>query len=125
MDIDNKYMRSSSMELAVVSDADTITPCKSKVTKKSRKTTSGKHSTADVTEDMDDLSLVPSANAGRCSSGVEGLRDVTSPIEKYPSKLVAVHRVRWNFNKGSERWLCYSGAAGIVRCQEITSVFAT
>ena len=79
----------------------------------------------DVIEDMDDLSLVPSANAGRCSSGVEGLRDVTSPIEKYPSKLVAVHRVRWNFNKGSERWLCYSGAAGIVRCQEITSVFAT
>jgi general transcription factor 3C polypeptide 2 len=120
---DNKYMRSSSMELAVVSDADTITPSKSKITKKSKKTTSGKHSTADVREDMDDLPLVPSMNAGRCSSGVEGLRDMTSPIEKYPSKLVAVHRVRWNFNKGSERWLCYSGAAGIVRCQEITSVF--
>lgn len=39
--------------------------------------------------------------------------------EVFPSKLVAMHRVRWNMNKGSERWLCYGGAAGIVRCQEI------
>jgi hypothetical protein len=27
--------------------------------------------------------------------------------------------VRWNMNKGSERWLCYGGAAGIIRCQRI------
>ncbi|CAN1231621.1 hypothetical protein LINPERPRIM_LOCUS3460 [Linum perenne] len=40
-------------------------------------------------------------------------------IERLPSKLVAMHRVRWNMNKGSERWLCSGGAAGIVRCQEI------
>lgn len=37
----------------------------------------------------------------------------------FPPKIVAMHRVRWNMNKGSERLLCYGGAAGIVRCQEI------
>ncbi|MQL72576.1 hypothetical protein Taro_004935, partial [Colocasia esculenta] len=37
----------------------------------------------------------------------------------FPPKIVAMHRVRWNINKGSERWLCYGGAAGIIRCQEI------
>lgn len=40
-------------------------------------------------------------------------------IEVFPPKMVAMHRVRWNMNKGSERWLCSGGAAGIVRCQEI------
>uniref|UniRef100_A0A7N0UA81 Uncharacterized protein n=1 Tax=Kalanchoe fedtschenkoi TaxID=63787 RepID=A0A7N0UA81_KALFE len=40
---------------------------------------------------------------------------VTSP----PAKVLAMHRVRWNMNKGSERWLCWGGAAGIVRCQEM------
>ena len=74
---DNKYLRSNSMELAVVSDADAITPSKSKITKKSKKTTTAKHSTAYVTEDMDDLPLVSSVNAGRCNSGVEGFRDMT------------------------------------------------
>lgn len=39
--------------------------------------------------------------------------------EAFPPKIVAMHRVRWNMNKGSERWLCYGGAAGLVRCQEI------
>lgn len=38
----------------------------------------------------------------------------------FPSKSVAVHKVRWNPNKGSGRWLCYGGAAGIVRCQVIS-----
>ncbi|QHO38722.1 hypothetical protein HN51_005036 [Arachis hypogaea] len=38
--------------------------------------------------------------------------------EVFPSKWVALHRVRWNMNKGSERWLCFGGAGGIVRCQE-------
>ena len=33
--------------------------------------------------------------------------------------MVAMHKVRLNMNKGSERWLCYGGAAGLVRCQEI------
>ncbi|BFG38665.1 hypothetical protein CerSpe_249390 [Prunus speciosa] len=40
-------------------------------------------------------------------------------LEIFPNKIVAMHRVRWNMNKGSERWLCYGGAAGLVRCQEI------
>ena len=42
-----------------------------------------------------------------------------SEFETFPPKIVAMHRVRWNMNKGSERWLCSGGAAGIVRCQEI------
>ncbi|KAL3585210.1 hypothetical protein D5086_012077 [Populus alba] len=49
--------------------------------------------------------------------GKEGAGNVTESI---PPKIVAMHRVRWNMNKGSERWLlCSGGAAGIVRCQEI------
>ncbi|KAL6574965.1 hypothetical protein OROMI_012250 [Orobanche minor] len=39
-------------------------------------------------------------------------------IEVFPPKIVAMHRVRWNVNKGSERWLCYGGAAGLVRFQQ-------
>lgn len=37
----------------------------------------------------------------------------------FPSKLVAMHKVRWNLNQGSENLLCFGGAAGILRCQEI------
>ncbi|XP_039020965.1 uncharacterized protein LOC120152988 isoform X2 [Hibiscus syriacus] len=40
-------------------------------------------------------------------------------VDEFPPKIVEIHRVRWNMNKGSERWLCYGGAAGIVRSQEI------
>ncbi|XP_037492813.1 general transcription factor 3C polypeptide 2 isoform X2 [Jatropha curcas] len=40
-------------------------------------------------------------------------------FEVLPPDIVAMHRVRWNMNKGSERWLCSGGAAGILRCQEI------
>lgn len=39
--------------------------------------------------------------------------------EVFPPKMAALHKVRWNVNKGSERWLCYGGANGLVRCQEI------
>ncbi|XP_027365109.1 uncharacterized protein LOC113872072 isoform X2 [Abrus precatorius] len=39
--------------------------------------------------------------------------------EVFPPKMAALHRVRWNMNKGSERWLCFGGASGLVRCQEI------
>lgn len=39
--------------------------------------------------------------------------------KKFPSKNIALHKVRWNTSHGSQRWLCYGGAAGIVRCQEI------
>ncbi|OEL33610.1 hypothetical protein BAE44_0005377 [Dichanthelium oligosanthes] len=49
------------------------------------------------------------------SKGGESPKD----FEVFPPKSVALHRVRWNMNKGSERWLCYGGAAGIVRCQRI------
>ncbi|PIA40486.1 hypothetical protein AQUCO_02500295v1, partial [Aquilegia coerulea] len=42
-------------------------------------------------------------------------------FEVLSPKIVAMHRVRWNMNKGSERWLCYGGAAGIIRCQEISA----
>ncbi|XP_043687934.1 uncharacterized protein LOC122639171 [Telopea speciosissima] len=45
--------------------------------------------------------------------------EMRNEIEVFPHKDVAMHRVRWNMNKGSERWLCYGGAAGIVRCQQI------
>lgn len=47
--------------------------------------------------------------------------DAKSPqdFEVFPPKAVALHRLRWNMNKGSERWLCYGGAAGIIRCQRI------
>ncbi|BAF06772.1 Os01g0858000 [Oryza sativa Japonica Group] len=40
-------------------------------------------------------------------------------FEVFPPKAVALHRLRWNMNKGSEKWLCYGGAAGIIRCQRI------
>ncbi|KAL8132039.1 hypothetical protein AgCh_007796 [Apium graveolens] len=40
-------------------------------------------------------------------------------VEVLPPKIIAINRVRWNMNKGSERWLCYGGASGVVRCQEI------
>ncbi|XP_062207513.1 uncharacterized protein LOC133909205 isoform X2 [Phragmites australis] len=49
------------------------------------------------------------------SKGGESPKD----SEVLPPKAVALHRVRWNSNKGSERWLCYGGAAGIIRCQRI------
>lgn len=35
------------------------------------------------------------------------------------AKIVGMHGVRWNMNKGSERWLSYGGAAGILRCHQI------
>ncbi|KAK2978877.1 hypothetical protein RJ640_030926 [Escallonia rubra] len=45
--------------------------------------------------------------------------EAVDDIEVFPPKIVAMHRVRWNMNKGSEKWLCYGGASGILRCQEI------
>nr|XP_029117775.1 uncharacterized protein LOC105035387 isoform X3 [Elaeis guineensis] len=49
-------------------------------------------------------------------------KDEGSPqqFEAHPPKVVAMHRVRWNMNRGSERWLCYGGAAGIIRCQQVS-----
>ncbi|GAU42321.1 hypothetical protein TSUD_25480 [Trifolium subterraneum] len=39
--------------------------------------------------------------------------------EVFPPKMAALHKVRWNMNKGSERWLCFGGANGLLRCQKI------
>ncbi|CAH8385525.1 unnamed protein product [Eruca vesicaria subsp. sativa] len=66
-----------------------------------------------VKEDGDEEEGRTRKEANNSSSGVK--------VEQFPPKMVAMHRVRWNMNKGSERWLCYGGAAGIVRCQEIAS----
>lgn len=49
----------------------------------------------------------------------EKVEEGEKEIEVFPPKIVAMHRVRWNMNKGCERWLCFGGAAGIVRCQYI------
>lgn len=58
----------------------------------------------------------PNDDAQMDANVVPGSGDV---FESLPPKSVAMHRVRWNMNIGSERWLCYGGAAGILRCQEI------
>ncbi|XP_062082661.1 uncharacterized protein LOC133788977 [Humulus lupulus] len=63
------------------------------------------------------LALVSVDNEARNSQRKE--IDKSSNFEALPSKAVAMHKVRWNMNKGSEKWLCSGGAAGIVRCQEI------
>ncbi|KAJ1687721.1 hypothetical protein LUZ63_019111 [Rhynchospora breviuscula] len=57
------------------------------------------------------------ANAGTSHEGDDGFDNA------FPSKLVALHKVRWNKNKGTERWLCYGGAAGIIRLQKISINF--
>lgn len=45
--------------------------------------------------------------------------DVKGEAEVFPPKIIAMHRATWNINKGGERLVCYGGAAGIIRCQEI------
>ncbi|KAH0466056.1 hypothetical protein IEQ34_006159 [Dendrobium chrysotoxum] len=65
-------------------------------------------------------------NPSKQASG-EGVQDIEIKGDKsrqnaarFPPKIVAMHKVRWNMNEGSGRWLCYGGAAGIVRCQAIS-----
>ncbi|EXC33292.1 hypothetical protein L484_000747 [Morus notabilis] len=65
----------------------------------------------------ENLTLVAVDDEPRNTQGMEIVK--AGKYELLPSKDVAMHRVRWNMNKGSERWLCYGGAAGLVRCQEI------
>ncbi|KAK9664903.1 hypothetical protein RND81_14G076000 [Saponaria officinalis] len=63
---------------------------------------------------------LPNADGDKTLSEKPDTKDkVQCEIETLPPKMQAMYRVRWNMNKGSERWLCYGGAAGIVRCQEI------
>ncbi|KAL2509215.1 Transducin/WD40 repeat-like superfamily protein [Forsythia ovata] len=59
----------------------------------------------------DDIENLPGEGSEKGQVGQE--------IDVFPPKIVAMHKVRWNMNKGSEKWLCYGGAAGLVRCQEV------
>ncbi|GMP73493.1 hypothetical protein CsSME_00031236 [Camellia sinensis var. sinensis] len=96
-----------------IGSEDTLVSPKSKQTPKSK--TSGKKKLT-----ADDQALVcrdeetENVERGDSEKGETG-----NEIEVFPPKIVAMHRVRWNMNKGSERWLCSGGAGGIVRCQEI------
>ena len=67
----------------------------------------------------DDQALVCKDEEPQNMQGKENGKVEAQTHEVFPSKMVAMHTVRWNMNKGSERWLCYGGAAGLVRCQEI------
>lgn len=40
-------------------------------------------------------------------------------VHNLPQRVVAVQRLKWNSNRGKERWLAYGGAAGLVRCQYV------
>ncbi|KAJ6725390.1 RNA polymerase III TRANSCRIPTION INITIATION FACTOR COMPLEX SUBUNIT [Salix purpurea] len=87
---------------------ETLTATKSKSKPKSK--------SGSKQQEGEDQALVCIDDKQDEESGKEGAGNV---VESIPPKMVAVHRVRWNMNKGSERWLCSGGAAGIVRCQEI------
>ena len=67
----------------------------------------------------DDQALVCRDEEPPKTEGKENGKMEARTNEVFPPKMVAIHNVRWNMNKGSERWLCYGGAAGLVRCQEI------
>lgn len=58
-----------------------------------------------------------SENNSKAEEVVQGEEDKFEG--SFPPKIVAMHKVRWNLNQGSENWLCFGGAAGILRCQEI------
>lgn len=66
-----------------------------------------------------DNRALPACGTGEEKAGAEVKSAINNGSESLPPKIVAMQRVRWNLNKGSERWLCSGGAAGIVRCQEI------
>ncbi|XP_011094381.1 uncharacterized protein LOC105174093 isoform X1 [Sesamum indicum] len=63
--------------------------------------------------------LCRSEDAGQLQREGSGKEEKGDTVEVFPPKIVAMHRVRWNVNKGREKWLCYGGAAGLVRCQEV------
>lgn len=65
--------------------------------------------------------IVLAAPSMKENFGTSTSRGSESPenFEVFPPKAVAMHRLRWTMNKGSEKWLCYGGAAGIIRCQRI------
>lgn len=68
---------------------------------------------------MDNEELQCSDEPNDIQTDADVMPGLGDSFETLPPKSVAVHRVRWNMNVGSEKWLCYGGAAGILRCQEI------
>ncbi|XP_010242589.1 PREDICTED: uncharacterized protein LOC104586906 isoform X2 [Nelumbo nucifera] len=68
-----------------------------------------------------DLACSAEEELGNLQRGGNEKSAAMSEIEIFPPKIIAMHRVRWNMNKGSGRLLCYGGAAGIVRCQDIAA----
>ncbi|KAL0347074.1 UNVERIFIED_CONTAM: hypothetical protein Scaly_1723400, partial [Sesamum calycinum] len=66
-----------------------------------------------------EIVLCRSEDAGQLQGDGSGKEEKGDGVEVFPPKIVAMHKVRWNVNKGREKWLCYGGAAGLVRCQEV------
>ncbi|CAL9779747.1 unnamed protein product [Musa acuminata subsp. burmannicoides] len=85
----------------------------SKTTAKSRNGTK-RHDPSQMTDQSFGISKEGQKISEKCKT-----QDDKEEYEVFPPKVLAIHRVRWNMNKGSERWLCYGGAAGIIRCQQM------
>lgn len=85
----------------------------SKTTAKSRNGTK-RHDPGQMTDQSFGISKEGQRISEKCKT-----QDDKEEYEVFPPKVLAIHRVRWNMNKGSERWLCYGGAAGIIRCQQM------
>ncbi|KAF9592947.1 hypothetical protein IFM89_019152 [Coptis chinensis] len=106
---------------------DTVSSSKGKnTTKKSKKMMKSNEEEAQTDNESPDMGLEDCVTGeGKVTSKMskkntwKNEEGAQTEIEVFPPKIVAMHRVRWNMNKGSERWLCYGGAAGVVRCQEI------
>jgi hypothetical protein len=43
----------------------------------------------------------------------------TQKIQNFPDPLVAIHKVKWNPNLSSFKWIIYGGKSGLLRCQLI------
>ena len=86
-----------------------------------RKQTTNSKSSSKRTPKNDPAALLSHEEAENLENKEARKKEGGNEIEVFPSKIVALHRIRWNMNKGSERWLCYGGAAGILRCQKITA----
>ncbi|KAK7392586.1 hypothetical protein VNO78_21029 [Psophocarpus tetragonolobus] len=82
--------------------------CSGKQSKRS-KLDSGSKKKPEESQDLvcrdDDVSPIPTADNEKSDFG--------NIPESLPPKMAALHRVRWNMNKGSERWLCFGGACGL------------
>jgi hypothetical protein len=43
----------------------------------------------------------------------------TPKIQNFPDPVVAIHKVKWNPNLSSFKWIVYGGKSGLLRCQLI------